>query len=163
MATGYDEVYIRYNVRLPQNFKAGNGDGSLEHWKWGRLWQNTWPTYGFGTPDEYKWTENRANSQYIVWNMGGRIPYTDVNVTWGENTGSLDAGSSGGDRQKLDYFISGSDQHTAPGYFESLWDINTTDNPGSINDNSSDNWHTLEFRFKLATTTTSDNGEFQMW
>jgi len=162
--TGLDEVYIRYHVRLPENFKAGNGDGGLNHWKWGRLWQNTWPIYESGIPDEHRWSENRENSKYIVWNFNSSIPYTGTRVAWGENTGNnLGSGSAGGERQRIDYFVSGSNQHNAPGYFESIWDINTTDNPGFINNNSADNWQTIEFRFKLATTATSDDGEFQMW
>ena len=154
--TGFDEIYVRYQVRFPNNFRVGESAAGIEHWKWGRLWQNTDPTTG--------WTENRPNSHYVVWNFGGNIPYTDVNVVWGENTGDgRQLGSAGGPRQGLDFFRSGSDQHNSPGYFESLWPINDTNRPGTLENNTSQNWHTLEFRFKLATTPTSDDGVFEMW
>ena len=156
-STGYDELYIRYRVRLPDNFRVGKPDNSIAYWKWGRLWQNT-------SPDNQRpnhWTENRANSGYVVWNFVGNVPYTMATATWGENTGSnLDSGSSGGPRQHLDYFISGSDRRTAPGYFESLWPFNEDTRELLDRDQQ---WHTIEWRFKLASDASSDDGVFEMW
>jgi hypothetical protein len=156
--TGFDELYIRYHVRLPNTFRAGDDGVGLPYWKWGRLWQNT------STTPQGGWTENRPNSHYVVWNFGDNIPYTDTNVVWGENTGEhLELGSAGGERQGIDFFVSGSDQHNSPGYFESLWDINITDRAGELEDNTSQGWHTIEYRFRLATSPTSDDGQFEMW
>lgn len=160
-ATGHDELYVRYHVRLPNGFKAGDDGDRIFYWKWGRLWQNTSP--GIGEPGG-AWTENRADSGYVVWNFGGNVPYTDVNAVWSENTGAnLADGSAGGERQGVDFFVSGSDQHSAPGYFESLWDLNTTDRPGFLEDNTGQSWHTIEYRFRLASSPTADDGEFEMW
>ncbi len=157
-ATGFDELFIRYRVRFPNDFAVGRDGDRLFYWKWGRLWQNT------GVEAHSNWTENRPDSHYVVWNWGGNVPYTDTNVVWGENFGeNLQMGSAGGERTGIDYFISGSDQHDSPGYFESLWDINTTDRPGGLENNQNQTWHTIEYRFKLATSPTSRDGEFEMW
>ena len=163
-SAGYDEIFVRYHVRLPNKFKAGENASFIPYWKWGRLYQNTTIEKNSNGLTSGNWTENRVDSRYVVWNFGGGVPYTDVNVVWGENFGdNLHKGSAGGERQSLDFFVSGSDQHNAPGYFESLWDINVSDRPGELENNTSQTWHTLEFRFKLATTETSNDGEFQMW
>lgn len=156
--TGFDELFIRYHVRLPNAFAAGSDGDRLFYWKWGRLWQNT------GVEPHSNWTENREDSHYVVWNWGGNVPYTDTNVVWGENFGeNLRSGSAGGERVGTDYFISGSDQHNSPGYFESLWDINTTDRPGALEDDQNQTWHTIEYRFELASSPTARDGEFEMW
>ncbi len=163
-STGFDELFIRYHVRLPNRFKAGDDAHFIPYWKWGRLWQNTTIDITVNGLALGNWTENRVDSKYVVWNFGGAIPYTGVNVVWGENTGdSLQFGSSGGERQGLDYFVSGSDQHVSPGYFESLWDINETDRLAELQNNTAQPWHIIEYRFKLASSATADDGEFQMW
>lgn len=162
---GFDELYIRYRVKLPDNFKAGRPGSSLPYWKWGRLWQNTWPQPG-GAPNENRWSENRANSGYVVWNFGGSEAYTDVNVTWSENTGSnLASGSSGGARQKLDYFVSGSDRTSQDGYFQSFgggaWSFDAS-RPRYLAAQPQ-RYHTIEYRFKLASSPTANDGVFEMW
>jgi len=161
--TGYDEVYIRYHVKLPDDFKVGSG-GNIGHWKWGRLWQNASPTPVSGPG---QWTENREDAGYIVWNIAGNPPYTDVNVTFSENVappGGNIIGSSGGARQKADYFVSGANTQTTDGYFESMaggaWAFDYSS--GYLLDRSQE-YHTLEFRFKLASTQTSNDGVFEMW
>lgn len=155
--TGFEEVYVRYRVRLPENFRAGRSGMSLGHWKWGRLWQNTSPT----NQRPNNWGENRENSGYVVWNFNGTPPYTMASATWSENTGdNLQFGSSGGARQRLDYFISGSDRRTAPGYFESLWPFDETTR--KLLD-LEQQWHTIEWRFKLASDAGSQDGVFEMW
>lgn len=160
-ATGYDEIYIRYNVRMPNSIRFGLSGDRLFYWKWGRLWQNT-TTYG--DSGQNNWTENRVDSHYVVWNFGGNVPYTDVNAVWGANTGTnLERGSAGGERYAVDYFISGSGRRSAPGYFESIWPFDNNDRPGELINNTTQTWHTLEYRFKLASSPTSNDGEFEMW
>ena len=162
--TGYEELYIRYHIKLPNNFKAGIDGSDMTYWKWGRLWQNTTiDTFSSGLIDG-NWTENRVDSKYVVWNFIGRIPYTNVSAVWGANVGNnLHQGSAGGESIGIDYFVSGSVQETALGYFESLWDLNDSDRPGELEDNSCQYWHTIEYHFKLATDASSEDGIFEMW
>jgi hypothetical protein len=167
--TGYSELYIRYQVRLPSNFKAGDG-GTLAHWKWGRLWQNTAPTNpGSGQPGA--WTENRVDAFYVVWNWAGGVPYTDINSTWGANEGvNLDQGSAGGERYRIGFFRSGSVPESQPGFFESVgngaWDFYTqaesTANAGFLKNKNQD-WHTIEYRFKLASSITANDAVSEVW
>ncbi|MEE9438484.1 MAG: hypothetical protein V3V14_05750 [Saprospiraceae bacterium] len=163
VSTGFDELYIRYHVKLPNNFKAGNGS-YIPYWKWGRLWQNTTiDTFSNGLITG-NWTENRVDSKYVVWNFGGNPPYTDANIVWGANEGvNLHLGSAGGERIGTDYFVSGSVPETSLGYFESIWDINTSDRPGELENNTNQQWHTIEYRFKLASAIGADDGVFEMW
>ena len=162
--TGYDELYVRYQVRFPDDFKAGRSDKSMTFWKWGRLWQNT-AVVGDYTPG-YEWTENRENSGYVVWNTAGNPPYTDWNFTAAENSGEgLEYGSRSGPRQRLDWYASPSaDRSTQDGYFESM-----ADGAWRFDDETryfldrNQQYHTLEWRFKLATTPTSDDGVIEMW
>ena len=162
--TGYDEIYIRYRVKFPNNIKLGHinpvqSSGiDLAHWKWGRLWQNTEVT------DITGWFENRVDSGYVVWNWNGNIPYTGASAIWSANEGSnLVSGSSGGERYLQDYYVSGLDRFSTPGYFEYVWPINTTDRISELEDNTGQTWHTVEWRFKLATSESSDDAVFEMW
>lgn len=162
--TGYNELYIRYHVRLPNNFKAGTDGSYLPYWKWGRLWQNT-SLYNGGNNN---WTENRADSFYVVWNFGDAIPYTDVNAVWCANSGeNLELGSAGGERVSVDWFISGSVPHSQDGYFEHMglgeWELNNTDQPGFLVKKSDQKWHTVEYHFKLATANDADDGVMELW
>lgn len=167
--TGYDELFIRYHVRLPNNFKVGDGV-KLNHWKWGRLWQNTSPTNpGPGQPGA--WTENRVDAFYAVWNFNGIPGITDINSTWSANSGStLDKGSAGGELYQLDYYLSGAVTHEQAGYFESVgngsWDFITVNedpaNAGFLK-NRNQTWHTIEYHFKLASTSTANDGVFEVW
>ena len=162
-ATGYDELFIRYHVKLPDNFKAGHDASYIPYWKWGRLWQNTSPT---GTPSQNSWTENRENSGYVVWGFGGGIPYTYAYSSWSENSGAtLHLGSAGGQRQGVGYFVSGSDRTVQDGYFESMgdgeWEFDAS-NPGFLVGNPQ-RYHTIEYRFKLASSEAAEDAVFEMW
>lgn len=156
--TGYDELYVRYRVRLPNNFRAGAGDGNFGTWMWGRLWQNT----SVDRSGPNGWTENRADAGYVAFSFNNGIPFTSASATWSENTGD-NLGQGSGPRQRVDWFVSGSEPSTQPGYFESLWDLNTTDRPGQLENNTSQRWHTVEYHFKLASTPTSDDGVFEVF
>lgn len=163
-STGYDELYVRYRVRLPDTFRAGRDGKALAYWKWGRLWQNT-GLAGDG------WTENRPDSYYIVWNWGSSLPKWGLknNLIFGENLNTDNLGSAGGPHTGTDWYLSGSEE---PGYhvgFNGHWDNigggawefdHTT---RKLFNNRSQTWHTLEWRFKLSSTDTSNDGIFQIW
>lgn len=161
-STGYNEVYVRYNVRLPNKIKIGRpGIDDIPYWKFGRLWQNT------GTAPGDRWTENRSDSGYAVWNFGGTATWgIDAGATFGANSGSsLSKGSAGGERYSNDYYIGTGNYSTHPGHWDAVgegawaFDKVTRD----LVNNTSQTWHTLEWRFKLASTSTSNDGVFQMW
>lgn len=161
-STGYDEVYIRYRVRLPNNFKAGiPGIDDIPYWKWGRLWQNT------GSAPGSKWTENRADSFYVMWSFGGTDMWgVDAGATFGANSGSkLNQGSAGGERYSNDYYIGRRNYSITPGHFRSVgngaWDFDSSTR--LLKNNTSQTWHTIEWRFKLASSDTANDGIFQMW
>lgn len=167
-ATGYDELYIRYKVRLPNDFKAGEGGEALPFWKWGRLWQNT-GLAGSG------WTEQRPDSYYIVWNWGDGQPQYGIRngLTFGENLNTDSLGSAGGPRAGTNWYDNGagvnSDNIDAHIGVDGNWD-----NVGAgawrfdhttrfLANNTSQTWHTVEWRFKLSSTATANDGEFQVW
>lgn len=162
--TGHKEVYIRYRVRLPNSFKAGTDGKALPYWKWGRLWQNA-------GPDGSGWTEQRTDSYYIVWNWGNGLPKWGIRngLTFGENLNTNDKGSAGSPRTSTDWYISGSD---SPGHhigFDGHWDnVGAGDwefdhTTRSLLKASGQTWHTFEWRFKLSSTDTSNDGVFQVW
>jgi hypothetical protein len=165
--TGFDELFIRYHVRFPDNFKVGNGQ-YMPYWKWGRLWQNTHPEPRAGVG---AWSELRDDAYYVVWNFGGEPPYTDINAAWGANIGDkLEKASSDGEHILIDYFVSGSNPPEQPGYFESMgggdWEFVKPEedlrNAGYFK-NRDQRWHTIEYHFKLATTPTANDGVFEVW
>lgn len=162
--TGYDEVYIRYRVKLPNDFKAGTEGKPLPYWKWGRLWQNA-GLEGSG------WTENRTDSYYIVWNWGNGLPKWGIRntLTFGENLNTNDKGSAGSPRASTDWYVSGSDSQGHHVGFDGHWDNvgngawEFDHNTRSLLDASNQGWHTFEWRFKLSSTDTSNDGVFQVW
>jgi len=161
-STGYDDVYIRYRIRLPNKFKVGiPGIDDIPYWKFGRLWQNT------GVAPGDKWTENRADSFYAVWNFGGTDTWgVDAGATFGANSGAnLGEGSAGGERFSNDYYIGKKDYTTVPGHFRHVgngdWDFDS--DTRMLKNNTTQTWHTIEWRFKLSSSDTSGDGVFQMW
>ena len=170
--TGYDELYIRYHVRLPDNFKASDG-AVINHWKWGRLWQNTPNLQQVLDGDPRGWNENRVDSFYVVWNWNGGVTSTDINAQWGANSGTnLEKGSAGGPGYLVGYFRSSVEPTTQPGYFRSVgggdWDFYTdgdaptAEQAGSLR-NQDQSWHTIEYRFKLASALGANDGVFEVW
>jgi hypothetical protein len=169
--TGFDELYVRYKVRLPDGWAAGDDSGStLPYWKWMRLWQNTTPSQPGGN-----WTENRVDSYYIVTNFGGspNEPWgVDINSTWGRPYDSDDQGSAGGPRVAGDWYqgLPTEDHAITSGYFEHVggnWDSNegpVTRGAWELGSdytllNAGQTWHTIEYRFKLATGQPTNEGE----
>lgn len=155
--TGFDELYIRYNVKLPNNFMVGDYGVGADYWKWGRLWQNT----SVDHTEPNKWTENRENSGYVLFTYSGSPPYSYARSTWAEPGGvNLDKGSAGGARQRVDYFDSDWDSKTSAGSFERLWEV---DENGRLVENNNQGYHTIEFRFRMATSETAADGVFEIW
>lgn len=164
--TGYKEVYVRYRVRLPNNFRAGTDGSPLPYWKWGRLWQNS------GAPGEGGWGENRTDSYFIVWNWGNGLPTWGIRngLVFGENLNTNTKGSAGSPRGSAQWYngVSGDglDVHiNEPGMWDHVsngaWKYNHATR--ELADNKTQGWHTFEWRFKLSTTDTSNDGTFQVW
>ncbi len=162
--TGYKEVYIRYRVKLPNNFKAGSNGSALSYWKWGRLWQNA------GIKGD-RWSENRPDSYYVVWNWGSGLPRWGIrnNLVFGENLNTDSKGSAGGPRVGVNWYVGGSDQLGYHKKFAGHWDSvgngawEFDHSTRFLLDNMNQDWHTFEWRFKLSTTDTSNDGVFQVW
>ncbi|MEM9190028.1 MAG: hypothetical protein AAGF12_12670 [Myxococcota bacterium] len=163
-STGYADLYIRYNMRLPDGFRAGRDGVALPFWKWGRLWQNT-GLAGSG------WTERRPDSYYIVWNWGSGLPRWGIRngLTFGENLNTDDRGCAGGPRTSTNWYVSGSDRRGHHVVFDGHWDSvgggawefdhasrDLLTRPGQ-------GWHTFEWHFRLSSTDTANDGEFQVW
>jgi hypothetical protein len=168
-STGHQEVYIRYKVRLPNNFQAGSPGQAMAYWKWGRLWQNT----GL---DGVKWSENRDDSYYVVWNWGsGKPRYGMKNgIIMGQNLNTDNKGSAGGPRVGVDWYngIAGDDpgRHIgAPGMWDNVgagaieFDHEEGSDTRKLLDQNSQTWHTFEWRYKLSSTDTANDGVFQVW
>ena len=162
-STGYEELYIRYQVRLPEAFEAGTPDNPLPYWKWGRLWQNT-GLEGDG------WTENRPDSYFIVWNWGNGLPRWGIRngLTFSENLGTNDLGSAGSPRTGPDWYVSGGDATGHHVGFDGHWDNVgggswefDHDSRGLIDPQQG--WHTFEWRFQLSSSDTANDGVFQVW
>lgn len=161
-ATGFSELYIRYKVKLPDNFKAGPGvlTQQLAYWKWGRLWQNT------GTTNDGTWTENREDSKYIVWNWNGRLDDGfNPGISFGANTGvNLDQGSNNGERARITWYERLNP--TAPANWDNIFPMDRTTNIGfvqSYTDGGSEDYHTIEYRFVAATSDTAQDGIVEIW
>lgn len=99
-ARGYGRLYLRWNVRLGNNFRASDGSGGLDFWKWCRLLQNVDPN------DFNTWSENRVDSHFIVCTWAGSQQWgADMNIIAGSNSGeNLASGSAGGNHILLDWY-----------------------------------------------------------
>lgn len=152
---GYDELYVRYSVKLPANFHRTAG----QFWKWGRLWQNT------SVEVDGTWTELREDAGYVVWGVGsgwqgkqtfyGAFADNDV-------PGNHALGSNGGPMQLVNWYRAVPDD-LADGLFESVgygsWDSGAD---GFLVDRNQ-SYHTIEWRFKLASSAAAEDGAFEMW
>ena len=170
--TGYEEVYVRYRLKLPGGFRAGRDGKPLPYWKWGRLWQNA-GLNGDG------WTEQRRDSYYVVWAWGSGLPKWGIRneLTFGENLNTDNTGSAGGPRSGTNWYSGyGSGcgdlaeackgHHVGLyGYWDNVgngaWEFNH--DTRNLYKKDSQDWHTFEWRFKLSTTDTSNDGVFQLW
>jgi len=152
--TGFNELFVRFRVKLPNAFKWGDGTSPIDYWKWMRLAQNeVWPSPFVG--------ENRADSFYVVTTCGWNPAYNEwcgFSSAWGANAGdNLTSGSAGGYHCVV-YHESGSRPPAIPG-----WTIDKTTNVGFLQtytDSQAQDWVTVEFRYRLATSETAQNGIF---
>lgn len=163
---GYTNLHIRYHVKLPNNFRMGTSTSippfTAPYWKWGRLWQN------MGTaadqPDGTL-TENRIDSGYVVWNWSNGNPYlygTQVAMSC-QYSLATEFGSSGGQRYGSRYGASSTYKPfaTSPGsYWDSVgnsdWEMDFTETGVGVGDllnNTTQDWHTIEYQFQLRTDT----------
>jgi len=163
--TGYDEIFLRYRVRLPNNILMGDtAIDDFAYWKWARLWQNNGPVSA-GV------TENRADSGFAVMNFGGT-------ATWGVYAGGtfaanfdatglpLSGGSANGARYSIDYYDGFKASYVGtPGALNNMgsgaWDFDKTTR--ILVNNTTQTWHTIEWRCKLATSDTANDGVYQIW
>lgn len=169
-STGYDDLYIRYKIRLPNDTRIGRDNTALAYWKLGRLWQNTGteepPLAGGG------WTEQRVDSYYTVMKFGSGLPRwgIEAEMTFAENLNQTTSGSTGSSpRATVDWYQSGSDAQGYHTTFDGHWDaigggaLEFDHTTRYLLDNTNQTWHTIEWRFKLSSTDTSNDGIWQLW
>ncbi len=179
--TGYNEIFIRFRVRLPDTFVAGDSDPSpaLTFWKHLRLWQGVDIPANAPNPSE---GEIGDPSFYIVANFNGRPGFgTAQGCVMSENDSDHAGNSSDGGRYNLDLY-QGSFNNTRgthigkPLHWDNMangaWEFNdisrklysAEDNPSNIraknhnytttpysDDPLAQTYHTLEWHFKLST------------
>lgn len=182
--TGYPELYIRYNLKLPPNFRIDDGSVSGTNtsgpWKWGRLWQNTAmpPRPGGNSPGS--WTENRQDAYYIVWNWSGsETNGIGMNISYGANAtanGGLiigprarENGSAEGPRRREGTLSGAVAPHTGNlGYWQNVgggaWELTPwAPNGADLVDKAGQIYHTFEFRWRAATSDIANDGIMQWW
>lgn len=156
---GYSELYIRYQIKLDQNWKSG--DGTVEYWKWFRLFQNRDPQKWIGVQDE---PSGAQDTRFIICNVSNNPP------TWGcAATTNSQNGESANDPYTMIRF-SGSSTCPTCGHFESISEWDFDNSTGLLPSYPSvQNWHTLEWHIKLSTGTCNtsgtgtENGVLEMW
>jgi len=167
--SGFSDIYFRYNLKFPDNFKFGDGTSTLAYWKWFRLAQN------FDINDTSTLTENRPDSYYVVGNISSSPTWgTRFNITaaGNEEDGTVSersAGSSGGPRAVIDWY-DGISQQPADrrGHFTAMqgWDIDWDTNKGrfkTYGSGTSQEYHTLEIRVKAASSPGADDGLVELF
>lgn len=73
--------------------------------------------------------------------------------------------SQGGERGKVDWFMSGADRNTQGGYFEAVgggaWAFDPAEPTALLNREQV--WHTIEYHFALASSPGADDGECELY
>ncbi|MEM9860969.1 MAG: hypothetical protein AAF938_05085 [Myxococcota bacterium] len=160
--TGYEELFVRYQVRLPDAFRAGRADEALAYWRWGMLLQRR------GT-EPRDWGVMGFHPRSIRWQWGNGLPRWGVRqrLIFGENFESnrppmplAEAGP--------DWFVSGGDEQGHHRRFDGHWDRMGAgawefDHQSRQLLSDARTWHTLEWRFRLSSSDTSNDGVFQLW
>jgi glucuronoarabinoxylan endo-1,4-beta-xylanase len=156
--TGYDELYIRYQVKFDDNWKSGSDGTDTQTWKWWRLWQYRSPT------DTYEWSENNGarDTRFIISNLNLNPPVWHVAAS-----PNVNGNSNIQPYVKLWWSYS---PGAGNGSFEQVsdWEI---ERPPSSNAGLFKNyalgkpqgWHTIEWHIKLSTIDQPGNGIFEMW
>jgi hypothetical protein len=162
--TGYDELYIRYQVKFDDNFKVASNGHNVGAWKWMRLWQYRDPN------DRSDWSETPSDvedTRYIVaaLNDVSGVDRPGWKAMWSDNQHGH---SNGGPRVQIEWYPwkAGNDQGT----FEAIpnWELNYPPSPNAgmfktFDGPGSQEWHTVEFHIKLSTIGPPGNGLFEIW
>ena len=153
---GYDEIYIRYFIRLSDDFHYGDGqNGSATVWKHGRVWQNI-------TSSDIVNNKNltsELNKGAMVWgwyenNYGQFQPYMQSLFMKNSHDGTNDCS----DCCKYYYYP----------YDSALDGGHVTPHIGAINSNGTlaqqpQEWHSVEVHYKLADSFNGPNGVYESW
>lgn len=165
--TGYDELFIRVNVKLPDGFNV-NGSGDA-NWKWQRLFQNTEPDM---SNSNETLTENRPNSLYAMQNFAVNKGMFDMTFP-PNHCRKQEAGSVGSARYGANFFPGTSPPRSEyKGYFEHVgspaeptrgaWELTPGQFEGDLV-NTGQTYHTVEWHIKLSDTAGVPNGRFELW
>jgi hypothetical protein len=130
-AEGYDEIYIKFYVKLDDTYRFGT-DGTLNYWKWMRVWCGTdWSTSGgytlFTSGANDEWGNSQTNEYW----------FNDFIMTLHGEASATDLGRS---RFFRVYFNRNSDSNNAP------WQLIDESGLTRLSDNS--------FRVQLDSTST---------
>jgi len=156
--TGYEELYIRYFVKLEDNFLFGdpsNSTGGWAMWKHGRVWQNV-------TADNLVNTNmaSELNRGAIVWgyyndNYLDHNPYVQTLFMKDATAGTNDCSSEECGKMYYYPYVSGNDQ----GFVTQMTGaLNGTNHIPTEQD-----WHCIELHYKLASDWESEDGEYDLW
>lgn len=154
--TGYDELYIRYEVKFDDGWSAGNGT-NIGYWKWFRLWQFRPPT-GINQHGE-----NAApyDAHFIIGNLSVLPPSWSLAIADNPNYAH-----GGVDNPYWHLMFDGTSTCSTCGHFESInnWDFNNSTG-AFLNDPQT--WHFVEWHIKLSTGTGNcdgtENGIYELW
>lgn len=156
---GYSEIYIRYQVKLDQNWKSG--DGTTNYWKWFRLFQNRDPNVNINIQAE---NDSPKDTRFIICNISNNPPVWGCGAT----TNSQNGKSVSDPFTKVSF--SGSQTCSTCGHFESIQEWDFDNSTGLLPSYpSTQNWHTIEWHIKLSTGTCNssgtgtENGVLEMW
>lgn len=158
--TGYSDLYVRYKLKFPENFIAGDDGRGLPFWKWGRLWQNTSPEI------DDTWTENRVGSGYVVWGLGSGFQGNQhFYGAWSDNTvpGNHERGSNGGPMQTLNWYRSIENPAVEEGFFAQVGDGAWQFDSQGFFANREQDYHTLEWHFVLTPDLSEGYGLFELF
>ncbi len=153
---GYDEIYIRYYIRLSDDFRYGNGqNGSATVWKHGRVWQNM-------TSSDIVNNINLAselNRGAIVWgwyenNWSTFAPYMQSLFMRDAFEGTNSCTNC------CKYAYNPYDSSPDGGHL--LPHIGNINTDGSLSQQPQQ-WHAIEVHFKLADTWNGPNGVYETW
>jgi hypothetical protein len=144
-------------VKITPNFYGGNG--TVGAWKWFRLWQNRNPSLSPSVQGEQ---DSPCDTRYIIGTVSNNPPRWGG--LWSANVNDC-GGSVTGARYSVKF--SGSQPCSTCGFFESIqeWDFSQT--TGELINPTPQNWHTIEWHYKLNTGTGNcdgtENGVYEVW
>lgn len=157
--SGYNEIYIRFYVKIDADWRWGNGTGGSQgYWKWLRIWQNVTDEEVAGQTGNLSSEENRGHvivelddDDYQTFDPYFKFRTDDTDPNH-DSVQSLTAGHN----------VSGwsYDWGTDRGFIENLMD---TSIDGSGYWSSAPEWHCFEIYIKLTGTYGGSGGVIQIW